>query len=101
MGILWQSTTIISTDLHIERYWTLFSLPRLELNRIAFVEVFDLTTRGEAAAVKKHVFASIVGSDEAITLLPYDLLDRSSHFSAPPFTPGFLFDRVTLLLESP
>jgi hypothetical protein len=49
------------------------------LHGVAFVNVFDLVPRRQAATVKKYIFAAVVRSDEAKALLSDDLLDSPSH----------------------
>jgi hypothetical protein len=73
---------VFLTDFHVEGDWTLLSLSRLKLNGIAFVQIFDLATRREAPTMKENIVAAIIRSDEAVTFLSYDLLDRSSHLIA-------------------
>lgn len=79
----WQSTGC-SAYFKVECYRPLLTFSCLKLHRVAFIEVLDLTSRGETSAVKKHILASVVGSDEAVPFLPQDFLDCSSHAKYPP-----------------
>jgi hypothetical protein len=69
-----------SADLQIHRDRSLFTFPDLKLNGIALVQILDLISRREAAAVKKHVFAAVIRSDKAKALLAYDFFDRACHW---------------------
>jgi len=70
---------IFSSNFHIQRHGTLFTLSRLKLHSVALVEIFDLGSGGEATAMKKYIFTSIVRSDESESFLSHNLLNRSSH----------------------
>ena len=66
-------------DLHVQRYRSLFALSHLELNAIAFVEIFELRPGRQTAAMKENLITAVIGYDEAVALLPNDFLDGSSH----------------------
>src|SRR5439155_27196890 len=77
-----------STYLHVEGNRTLLTLSRLELNRITFIEVFNLCSRRQTATVKEDIVTSIIGSDKAITFLDDNLLDSTGHSQTPPVLNG-------------
>lgn len=57
----------------------LLPFSHLKLHRVALVQIFDLTARREAAAVKEDVFAAIVRLDEAKAFLPHNFFYSSGH----------------------
>jgi hypothetical protein len=71
--------TYFSANLEIQSYRALLAFSHLELNRVTFVQVFDLTARCEAAAMKKNVFAAVIGFDESEALLPHYFFYRPGH----------------------
>jgi hypothetical protein len=66
-------------DLHIESDGTFVAFSRLELHGVAFVEIFELGARREAAAVKKDILGAVVGDDKAEAFLLDNLSDRTGH----------------------
>lgn len=80
-----------SANFHIECDRAFVPFSCLELHGVAFVEIFDLIARRETAAVKKNIFAAVVGDDETETFLFNNLLDRTGHTLGPPFNLLALF----------
>ena len=77
------STRLVSTiqlaNFQIKSDGSFVSLAGLKLHGVAFVKVLNLGSGSEAAAMKKYVFAAIIGSDEPKPFLAHDLLNRSRH----------------------
>jgi hypothetical protein len=55
----------------------------LELNRVAFIEVFYLIARRHAAPVKENLFAAIIRSNEPKALWSDYFLDGAGHKISP------------------
>src|SRR5215467_334205 len=49
-----------STNLHVESDGSFITLASLKLDSVAFVEIFDLCSRREAAAMKEDLVTAIV-----------------------------------------
>ena len=74
----------LSANFQIEGDRPLVTFSGLKLDRVAFIHIFDLAARREAAAMEEDIFATVIRFDKAKALIPYNFLDRSSHnFLAP------------------
>jgi hypothetical protein len=70
---------VLLADFQIESDRTLLPFSDLELDRITLIQVFDLISRGKAAAMKKNILATVIRRDEAKAFLPHDFFNRSGH----------------------
>jgi hypothetical protein len=68
-----------STNLQIESDRTFVSFPYLKLHRVLFVQVFELTARREAAAMKENIFAAVIRRDETEAFIADNLFYRTGH----------------------
>jgi len=97
------ATCIASANLHVDRDRTFLAFSGLELYGVALVEVFELGARRETAAVKKNIFAAVVGDDETEPFLFNNLLDRTGHSLESPFnllSPMYRFLTIPSTLPS-
>jgi hypothetical protein len=69
----------VSPNLQVQGDGALLALSDLKLHRIALVQVFDLSPRRQAAAVKKHIFGAIVRRNKTESLLSNDFFYRPCH----------------------
>ena len=75
---------LLSANFQIESNWPLITFAGLELDRVAFIHIFDLAARRQAAAMEEDIFATVIRFDKAKALISNDFLDRSGHnFLAP------------------
>jgi hypothetical protein len=89
-----------SANFQIECDRSFITLAGLKLDGVAFIQIFDLAPRREAAAMEEHIFAAVIRLDKAKPLIPYDFLDRPSHISSSPINLARL-SRLILTILTP
>jgi hypothetical protein len=73
-----------SANFQIESNRPLITFAGLKLDRVAFIQIFDLAARRQAAAMEEDIFATVIRFDKSEALIPNYFLDRSGHNSFAP-----------------